>query len=299
MNFKEHKSIPTALLLTVALVWGSTFAIMKHSLGRIDVNSFLAWRFLVAAFIMALIRPQSFRHITPSFLLRGELAGLLLGCGYIFQTFGLTLTTVAKTGFITGLYAIFVPLIGALFFRSKISKIQWIAVGLATIGTAFLSLHGFHMGLGEFLVLVGALFYALHIIGLSHWSPERDSYALAMIQMATVGLLALLGSFKSGFQAPHDRGVWVVIIYSAIAASAFAFIVQTWAQSFMSGITVGIILTMEYIFAAAFGVLLVHEHLTWRILVGGILMMVGLYLAILFEEPQASLKTTSHEKIAQ
>ncbi|MEI6221002.1 MAG: DMT family transporter, partial [Actinomycetes bacterium] len=109
MNFKEHKSIPTALLLTVALVWGSTFAIMKHSLGRIDVNSFLAWRFLVAALIMALIRPQSFRHITPSFLLRGVSAGLLLGLGYIFQTFGLTLTTVAKTGFITGLYAIFVP----------------------------------------------------------------------------------------------------------------------------------------------------------------------------------------------
>ncbi len=299
MNFKEHKSIPTALLLTVALLWGSTFAIMKHSLGRIDVNSFLAWRFLVAALIMAIIRPQSFRHITPSFLLRGVSAGLFLGLGYIFQTFGLTLTTVAKTGFITGLYAIFVPLIAAIFFRHKISKMQWFAVGLATIGTGFLSLHGFTMGLGEFLVLVGALFFALHIIGLGRWSPNRDSYALAMIQMGTVGLLALVGSFKSGFHVPHDRGVWAVIIYCAIAASAFAFIVQTWAQSFMSATSVGIILTMEYIFAAVFGVVLVHERLTWRTVVGGICMMVGLYLAILFDEPQLSNGAPSHEKITQ
>jgi len=299
VNFKEHKSIPTALLLTVALVWGSTFAIMKHSLGRIDVNSFLAWRFLVAALIMALIRPQSFRHITPSFLLRGIMAGLFLGLGYIFQTFGLTLTTVAKTGFITGLYAIFVPLIAAVFFRHKISRMQWFAVGLATIGTGFLSLHGLSIGLGEFLVLVGALFFALHIIGLGRWSPNRDSYALAMIQMATVGLLALVGSFKSGFHAPHDRGVWAVIIYCAIAASAFAFMVQTWAQSFMSATSVGIILTMEYIFAAVFGVVLVHEHLTWRTIVGGICMMVGLYLAILFDEPQMTQGVAGHEKIAQ
>ena len=104
---------------------------------------------------------------------------------------------------------------------------------------------------------------------------------------------------KSGFHAPHDRGVWAVVIYCAIVASAFAFIVQTWAQSFMSPTSVGIILTMEYIFAAVFGVVLVHEHLTWRTLVGGICMMVGLYLALLFDEPQISKGATNHEKIAQ
>lgn len=297
MNFKEHKSIPTILLLTVALVWGSTFAIMKDSLDRIDVNSFLAWRFILAALFMAVLRPQCFRHITPSFLLRGVIVGLLLGTGYIFQTFGLTLTTVAKTGFITGLYAVFTPLIAAAFFKHHISKVQWFAVGLATIGMGVLSLHGFAIGLGELLVLFGALFFALHIIGLSRWSPDRDPYALTMIQMATVGVLALLCSFKSGFHAPHDRGVWVLVIYSAIAASAFAFIVQTWAQSFMSATSVGIVLTMEYIFAAIFGIILVHELLSWRIVIGGICMMAGLYLVILFDAKLPSAVPGSHEKI--
>lgn len=297
MKLKEHKSIPVLLLLTVAIVWGSTFAIMKDSLNRIDVNSFLAWRFLFAALIMLVLRPQTLRHITPDFLLKGVVLGLFLGGGYIFQTFGLTLTTVAKTGFITGLYAIFTPLIGALFFKHRISKIQWFAVVLATIGMAILSLKGFSIGLGEFLVLVSAVLFAAHIIGLSLWSPKRDTYALTFIQMATVGLLALLCSFKSGFQAPHDHGVWVAVLYSAIAASAFAFIIQTWTQSFMSATSVAIILTMEYIFAAIFGVALVHEQVTWRTLVGGVAMMTGLYLVIWYDDRSGLPQVGVHEKI--
>ena len=298
MNLKQHKFLPIVLLLFVALIWGSTFAIMKNSLGRIDVNSFLAWRFIVAAAIMALIRPQSFKHMTPSFILRGIAAGLLLGAGYIFQTFGLTLTTVAKTGFITGLYAIFVPLIAALFFKHHILKVQWAAVGLATVGMGILSLRGLSIGLGEFLVLVGAFFFALHFIGLSHWSPGRDAYALTAIQMATVGCLAFIGSLKSGFHVPHDHGVWAVIIYSALFASAFAFIIQTWAQSFMAATPVAIVLTMEYIFAAIFGIILAHESLTWRTVVGGFCMTVGLYLVILFDEGAGSPSGSDHEKIA-
>lgn len=270
---------------------------MKDSLNRIDVNSFLAWRFLIAALIMVVLRPQSLRHINSDFLLKGIFLGLLLGSGYIFQTFGLTLTTVAKTGFITGLYAIFTPLMAAAFFKHHISKIQWVAVGLATVGMAVLSLKGLSIGLGEFLVLISAVLFAMHIIGLSYWSPTRDSYALTLVQMATVGLLALFSSFKSGFQAPSDHGVWIAIIFSAVAASAFAFIVQTWAQSFMSATSVGIVLTMEYVFAAIFGVVLVHEHLTWRTLIGGIAMMIGLYLVILHDDHSIAPAQELREKI--
>ena len=297
MNFKDRKVIPILLLFTVALVWGSTFAIMKDSLNRIDVNSFLAWRFLIAALIMLILRPKSLHHLSPDFLLKGVALGLFLGSGYIFQTFGLTLTTVAKTGFITGLYAIFTPLIAASFFKHRISKIQWFAVGLATIGMAILSLRGFSIGLGEFLVLISAVLFAAHIIGLSYWSPNRDAYALAMVQMVTVGLLALICSFKSGFHAPHDHGVWVAVFYSAVAASAFAFIIQTWTQSFMSATSVGIILTVEYIFAAIFGVVLVHEQVTWRTLVGGVAMMIGLYLVIWFDDRSGFSQSGVHEKI--
>jgi drug/metabolite transporter (DMT)-like permease len=279
---KRH-TVPLILLASVALIWGSTFSLMKNTLVRTNVNSFLAWRFIAAALLMALLRPKAFKEINKAFLLRGVIIGTLLGVGYLFQTYGLTMTTVAKTGFITGLYSVFVPLVAAGIFRDRVTKSQWVAVSLAAIGLGFLSLNGISIGLGEFLVLMSAIFFAFHIVALSHWSPGRDAYALTMIQMATCGIISLVFSAKNGVQLPPDRGVWVAILYSAIFASAIAFMVQTWTQSFMSATTVGVVLTLEYIFAAIFGLLFSHEHLTWRTLIGGTFVMAGLYLIVLME----------------
>ena len=253
---------------------------MKDSLHRQDVYSFLASRFILAALIMALLRPQAFQHFSKKFIFRGLVLGTLLGAGYIFQTFGLTLTTVAKTGFITGMYAVFTPLIAAGILKKHISKIQWLSVAIAALGLACLSLTGFRMGLGEFLVVVSAGFYAGHIVGLSEWSKGADTYALTVLQLGTVGIICFIASLKNGFHFPPDRGVWIAVIYTAIFASAFAFIVQTWVQSFMSATSTGIILTMEYIFAALFGVWFGHESLTWRVVLGGTLVISAMYIII-------------------
>ncbi len=253
---------------------------MKDTLHRQDVNSFLACRFILAALVMAIARPQAFKHFDKKFLVRGVILGTLLGCGYIFQTFGLTLTTVAKTGFITGLYSVFTPLIAAGILKKHISKVQWLSVGLAAIGLAFLSLNGLSIGLGEFLVVISAAFYAGHIVGLSEWSAGANTYALTVLQLGTVGVICFIASLKSGFHMPPDSGVWQAVIYTAVFASAFAFIVQTWVQSFMSATSVGIILTMEYIFAAMFGVLFGHESLTLRVVIGGTLVIAAMYIII-------------------
>lgn len=276
----RNKYALTGILLSVSVIWGSAFVIMKDTLHRQDVNSFLACRFILAALVMAIARPQAFKHFDKKFLVRGVILGTLLGCGYIFQTFGLTLTTVAKTGFITGLYAVFTPLIAAGILKKHISKVQWLSVGLAAIGLAFLSLNGLSIGLGEFLVVISAAFYAGHIVGLSEWSAGANTYALTVLQLGTVGVICFIASLKSGFHMPPDSGVWQAVIYTAVFASAFAFIVQTWVQSFMSATSVGIILTMEYIFAAMFGVLFGHESLTLRVVIGGTLVIAAMYIII-------------------
>jgi drug/metabolite transporter (DMT)-like permease len=283
MTSAKPRTLPLLLLASVALIWGSTFSLMKNTLARTNVNSFLTWRFIIAALLMAIIRPQAFKHINRAFLLRGIAIGTLLGGGYLLQTYGLTMTTVAKTGFITGLYSVFVPLVAAGIFRDRVTKWQWAAVTLAAIGLGILSLNGLHIGMGELLVVGSALFFAFHIVALSHWSPGRDAYALTMIQMATCGVLSLIFSAKNGIELPPDHGVWIAILYSAIFASAIAFMVQTWTQSFMSATTVGVVLTLEYIFAAIFGVAFSHERLTWRTLIGGTFVMGGLYLIVLME----------------
>jgi drug/metabolite transporter (DMT)-like permease len=281
---KESKVFSSLMLTLVAAIWGGAFASMKGTLERLDVNSFLAWRFAIATLVLILIKPSVLRRFNLAFVKKGALIGLFLGSGYIFQSFGLTLTTVSNTGFITGLYVVFTPVVAALILKKNITRIEWFAVFMATVGLALLSLKGLTFGLGEFLVLVSAIFFALHIVALGEWSKGLDTYALTVLQLGTCALLTFGASLKSGFSAPPDSGVWWSIIYTALFATALAFIVQTWAQSFIKPSSVAVILAMEVVFAAAFGIWLLSEPLTLRIALGGILVMASMYLIILLDQ---------------
>ncbi len=272
------------MLTAVAAIWGGAFTSMKGTLERLDVNSFLAWRFTIATIVLILIKPSVLRRFNKEFIKKGALVGFFLGSGYIFQSFGLTLTTVSNTGFITGLYVVLTPIVAALILKKNITRIEWFAVFMATVGLALLSLNGLSFGLGEFLVLVSALFFALHIVGLGEWSKGLDTYALTVLQLGTCALLTFAASLKSGFKVPPDAGVWWSIIYTALFATALAFIVQTWAQSFIKPSSVAVILAMEVVFAAAFGIWLLSEPLTIRIALGGLLVIAAMYLIILLDQ---------------
>jgi len=137
----QLKLAPWALL-AVSASWGAAFVIMKPAIERQSVNSFLATRFVVAVIAMILLRPSVLHKINKEMLLKGSLAGLFLGTGYIFQTLGLARTGAAITGFVTGLYVVLTPLIAALFLRERITRFTWFCVLLATIGLALLSLRG-------------------------------------------------------------------------------------------------------------------------------------------------------------
>jgi hypothetical protein len=288
---RESKVFSSVALMAVALIWGGAFLSMKGTLERLDVNSFLAWRFLIATLLLILIRPSVLKKINLPFFKKGVILGLFLSSGYIFQSFGLTLTTVSNTGFITGLYVVLTPLIAAVILRKNITLVEWFAVLVATIGLALLSLNGLQFGLGEFLVLVSALLFALHIVGLGEWSKGLDAYALTVLQLGTCAVVTFLASFKSGFKAPPDSGVWWSIIYTAVFATALAFIVQTWAQSFIAPSTVGVILAAEVVFAAGLGIWFLNEPVTLRIALGGFLVLASMYLIILLDQRKESKKS--------
>lgn len=277
--------------MAVAAIWGSAFLSMKGTLERLDVNSFLTWRFVIATLLLIAIRPTVLKKIDLPFLKKGVILGLFLSSGYIFQSFGLTLTTVSNTGFITGLYVVFTPVVAAVILRKNITLVEWFAVLVATVGLALLSFNGVKFGVGEFLVLISALLFAFHIVGLGEWSKGLDTYALTVIQLGTCAVVTFLASFNSGFKAPPDSGVWWSIIYTAIFATALAFIVQTWAQSFIAPSTVGVILAAEVVFAAAFGIWLLNEPVTLRIALGGLLVLASMYLIILLDQRKESAKS--------
>ena len=277
-------------MISIAAVWGSSFVVMKDSLERQNVFSFLSSRFILAALLMVLYKPGVFRGLTKKFIYRGIIAGILLGSGYIFQTYGLTKTTVSNTGFITGLYLVFTPLISLIILKRHVLKIQWLAVVVATIGLFFISYNGVTIGLGEILVLISAFIYGAHFVALGEWSDGKNTYALTFIQVATVAALTSIFAFKDGFQVAPDSTVWLAILYTAFFATFLGFLIQTKAQSVMSATVASVLLATETPFAVFFGLYFHSDPLTLRIITGGSLVMAAMALVIWSDNRKSSLR---------
>jgi drug/metabolite transporter (DMT)-like permease len=273
---------PWALLL-VSASWGLAFVVMKDAIERQSVNSFLFTRFLVAVIAMFLLKPTVIQSINREVLRKGFIAGLFLAAGYILQTLGLALTGAAVTGFITGLYVVATPVLAAIILRVRITAFTWGCVLLATVGLALLSLKGWNLGYGEFLVFLCAIAFAAHIIALSKWSNGLDVYAMTIVQLATCALATGLISLIQGYEVPPDRNGWYVVLFTAIVCTAVAFVVQTWSQAHMSATKVAVILTMEVVFAALFAVIFGGESLSLRTLFGGVLVFVAMFMIVLKE----------------
>lgn len=282
-------------MISIAAVWGSSFVVMKDSLERQNVFSFLSSRFILAALLMFLYKPGVFRGLTKKFIYRGIIAGILLGGGYIFQTYGLTKTTVSNTGFITGLYLVFTPLISLIILKRHVLKIQWLAVVIATIGLFFISYNGVTIGLGEILVLISAFIYGAHFVALGEWSDGKNTYALTFIQVATVAALTSIFAFKDGFQVAPDSTVWLAILYTAFFATFLGFLIQTKAQSVMSATVASVLLATETPFAVFFGLYFHSDPLTLRIITGGSLVMAAMALVIWSDNRKSSMRRLSNE----
>jgi drug/metabolite transporter (DMT)-like permease len=285
MNARHQLQLKLApwALLTVSASWGGAFVLMKPAIERQSVNSFLATRFVVAVVVMIALRPSVLRKLNRELLLKGSLAGLFLGTGYIFQTLGLARTGAAITGFVTGLYVVLTPLIAALFLKERIRAFTWFCVLLATTGLALLSLRGWSVGVGEALVFVSAIAFAAHIVSLSKWSFGLDAYALTIVQLTICALLTGFISIGQGYEKPTDAGVWGVVVFTAVICTAVAFIVQTWSQAHMSSTKVAVILTMEVVFAALFALLFGGESLTLQVAIGGAMVVLAMYLIVMKE----------------
>jgi drug/metabolite transporter (DMT)-like permease len=240
-------------------------------------------RFLIAVIAMFLLKPSVIKSINQEVLRKGFIAGLFLASGYILQTLGLALTGAAITGFITGLYVVATPLLAAIVLREKVTAFTWACVAVATVGLALLSLNGWSLGYGEFLVFLCAIGFAAHIISLSKWSSGLDVYAMTIVQLATCALATGAISFIQGYEAPPDRNGWYVVLFTAVICTAVAFVVQTWSQAHMSATKVAVILTMEVVFAALFAILFGGETLSLRALFGGVLVLVAMFMIVLKE----------------
>jgi len=260
--------IASFALVGVTAVWGYSFLTVKDAIASMPVMDFLAWRFLVASVVMIALRPTCLRNVSRLELLRGFGLGIILGLGYIAQTYGLRYTSVANSGFITGMFVVLTPVMSWILLRRKTNRTTWMVVALATVGLALLSLNGWAVGIGELLTLVCAVLFAIHIVGLGEWSSQYRPYTFALLQIGAVAVISLMAAIHEGITVPPDRGVWEAVVITGVLATALAFLIQTWAQSLVSATRAAVVMTMEPVFAGLFAVIIVGDQLTGRTLSG-------------------------------
>ena len=267
------------LLVIATFIWGSTFVVVKGALADASPLPFLAARFILAGLLILGVMARG--RLPGPTLLPCLWLGILLFCGFAFQTWGLVFTTPSKSAFITGFSVILVPLISLYSgYRLRPPNVGGAALGL--LGLYFLvspSAAG-AVNRGDVLTLFGAVAFAVHIVMLGHYTRRYSFLHLAPGQILLVGIIAALAVPFGRSSVPHwTARLLFAVAVTAIFATAFAFSVQTWAQQYTPPSHAALIFALEPVFAALTSRLVTKEHLGGKVLVGSAFILAGMVVS--------------------
>ncbi len=265
-------------LIAIASVWGLTFVMVQDAIAELPTMTFLGYRFASAALLMALIFHRRLRELSPEGWKAGLVMGVFLCAGYILQTLGLERTSASNTGFITGLFVVLTPVLGAIFLRERVGRIAWIAAGVSAVGLYLLSGAGGDFELrGDGLVLLCAFALAAHILATARGAGAHDAAALVVVQLGVVGLVCMVVATAGGqLEVPRGATVWSALIVTSLIASALGFLVQTFAQRHAPPARTALILASEPAFAGLFGWLLADDTLSLISWIGAAMIMAAI-----------------------
>jgi len=276
------------LLMIAAVIWGFSFVAQRVGMRYVGPLTFNGVRFaLGAAALIPLLMwerkngPRAVDGGDRALVLKGGVvAGLVLFMGATLQQYGVVYTTAGKAGFITGLYVVFVPLLG-LLVGQKTGRFVWGGALTAAVGLYLLSAKGL-VGIdpGDGLVLLSALFWATHVLVIGRLSRRVAPVRLAVTQFTVVSILSLVGAvlFET-IELAALRAAAIPILYAGLLSVAVAYTLQVVAQRRAQPAHAAIILSLESVFAALGGWLVLSEVLSIRALIGCALMLAGILLA--------------------
>lgn len=287
MNETLLKKLAKPLIVIATLIWGSTFFILKDTLASVDLQFLLAFRFTVAAVILAVVFRKRWKGMDRSCWWRGAIMGLFLYAAYTVQNYGLMNTTPGKNAFFTAVYCVIVPFLYWVVDRLRPDKFNVLAAVLCIAGIGFVSWDGgFSLGYGDCLTLISGLLYACHIVATSKFSQGRDVFLLTVIQFATTAACCWVGTLVTG-GFPVDglpARAWWVLVYLAIAATTLALLFQNIGQKYTSPSSAAVLLALEAPFGVAFSVIFTEESPTAFMYFGFFL----IFLAVLCSETKFS-----------
>lgn len=286
-------------LLFNTLIWGGTFALIKNAFNDISPLLFLGLRFGIAALIFLPFVYSSLKKTNKKTLIAGSILGLFYFAGFTAQSLGLNLTTATKSGFITGTFVVFIPILQLIIEQRKPKWFNILSVLLVLIGLILLSSKGENaldfikqlgsdFNLGDLLTLLCALLFAFQVVYVDVFTKKYDYLPMVFVQLLITGLGGFILSFifsissLETFKFTLNTTVVTAILYTAIFASIIATVIQLKFQKFVSPTKAGIIFSIEPIFAAIFAYFLLSEKISNFGLVGCVLIFIGLIVSELF-----------------
>jgi len=280
----------SALLLLAATIWGVAFVAQSVGMEYVGPFTFLASRSVIGALVLIpyiLLREKrteklkSEQTVNGKLLLKGGVCcGCLLFAASILQQIGIMYTTVGKSGFITAMYIVIVPIV-SIFLKKKADIKVWIGVVLAVVGLYFLCMTSGNISVqkGDVLTFLCAVTFSFHILTVDYFAPQLDGVKMSCIQFATCGLLSGIGMFL--FEAPTVEAVlaaWLPILYAGALSSGVAYTLQIVGQRGMNPTVASLLMSMESVISVIAGWVLLKQSLSVRELMGCVLMFGAIIL---------------------
>ena len=288
------------MLFLTALIWGASFVAQRAGMDYIGPFTFNGVRCFIGALVLIPVimildgqrkKKNAEENIIPlteeekktkrkTLLLGGLSCGVVLFIASSLQQIGIIYTTAGKTGFITALYIVLVPILG-LFFGKKVRKILWFCVALATVGLYLLCIkEDFTIGKGDLLVLICAFGFAVHILLIDYFSPKTDGVKMSAIQFFICGVLSTpcMIIFET-IDWGNIVDCWLPILYAGIMSCGVAYTLQIIAQKNTEPTVASLILSLEAVFALIAGMILLSEQIPAKEAIGCIIMFAAIILA--------------------
>ena len=274
--------------MAIAICWGSTFFSTKDLLDRMPATDYAAVRYLIALIVLVAIAPKSLR-MPKKVAWQGAIIGVVFAAAQLTQVFGLREVSASVSGFITGLYVVATPLLGALLFKMRTKGTAWAAVALATVGLGVMSISigaGVWLGRGEWITLISAVLWGLQITLIGRWVSHENVMSLTIVQTIVAVVIFLVGGLQDGLTLPTTGSDWAWMIYLGVVVGAATEFGQVWAQARVPAALAAVLMVTEPLWATLFAVLFGGESLTTRLVFGGLLMIAAMVISIWASEPE-------------
>ena len=287
MNVNKKSILSSGLLVLTAMIWG--FAFVSQKVGAESVGTFVfnGLRFAMGAIslipVFLLFEREKFdKEKFKKTVVASIVCGTVLFIASALQQYGIELTKSAgKAGFITGLYTVLVPVISFIIYKKKNSIAVWVGAVLAVTGLFLLSVgEGFSVEIGDLYLLIGAFFWAGHILVIDKFIGGVSPLRFASLQFAVCAALNLIFAlFFDTFDASAIETALIPLLYGGLASVGIAYTLQIFGQKNSDPSTAAIIFSLESVFSAIGGALILGEKMTGRGYFGCVLIFSGIILS--------------------